>query len=144
MTPDQHLAPCIFCEIVAGRAPAEVVWEDHGTLAFVDLRQPNPGHVLVVPREHLSDARALDGPTGAALMATLVRVLRAVDAAFPGEGLSVWHSIGPAAFQEVHHLHLHILPRRQNDGLLRVYPSHPQDADGKTRAVIARRIRERL
>jgi histidine triad (HIT) family protein len=136
--------PCAFCDVVAGRGPAAVVWEDERTLAFVDLRQVNAGHTLIVPRRHLRDARELDEATGAALMATLVKVLRAVDAAFPGEGLSVWHSIGPAAFQEVPHLHLHVLPRRPNDGLLRVYPSDPGEADEEARADVARRIREHL
>jgi histidine triad (HIT) family protein len=135
---------CAFCEIVAGRMPADVVWEDERTLAFVDLRQAHPGHVLVIPRGHLPDARELDDDTGAALMATLVRVLRAVDGAFPSAGLSVWHSIGAAAFQEVPHLHLHVLPRRENDGLLRVYPTDPEDADPVLRAEVARRLRERL
>lgn len=137
-------AACAFCEIVAGRLPAEIVWEDERTLACVDLRQPNPGHVLVVPRKHIPDARALDDETGAALMATVVKLLRAVDAAFPNEGMSLWHSIGPAAFQEVPHLHLHVLPRRLNDGLLRVYPGAPEGADPQARAAVARRIRERL
>ena len=135
---------CVFCEIVAGRAAADLVWEDERTLAFVDLRQANPGHVLVIPRRHVPDARELDDDTGAALMTTLVLVLRAVDDAFPSEGFSVWHSIGPAAFQEVPHLHLHVLPRRANDGLLRVYPSDPEDADARFRAEVARRLRERL
>lgn len=135
---------CAFCEIIAGRAPADIVWEDERTLAFVDLRQPNPGHALVVPRNHIADARTLDAETGAALMGTLVRVLRAADRAFPNQGLSVWHSIGPAAFQEVPHLHLHVLPRRLNDGLLRVYPTHPEDAERQSRADAARRIREYL
>lgn len=121
-----------------------MIWEDERTIAFVDSRQANPGHALVVPRAHVRDARELDAETGAALMDTLVRVLRAVDRAFPNKGLSVWHSIGPAAFQEVPHLHLHVIPRRENDGLLRVYPADPEDADEETRTHVARRIRDCL
>jgi histidine triad (HIT) family protein len=136
--------PCIFCEIVAGRTPVDFVWQDEATVAFVDLRQAHPGHALVVPRRHIPDLRELDAGTGAALMQTLVRVLRAVDVAFPNQGLSVWHSIGPAAFQEVPHLHLHVHPRRTNDGLLRVYPSHPEEPAPAARAEIARRIRDHL
>ena len=121
-----------------------MIWEDERTIAFVDSRQANPGHALVVPRAHVRDARELDAETGAALMDTLVRVLRAVDRAFPNKGLSVWHSIGPAAFQEVPHLHLHVIPRRENDGLLRVYPADPEDSDEETRTHVARRIRDCL
>jgi len=63
--------------------------------------------------------------TGAALMASITRVTRAVAAAFPNQGLSVWHSIGEAADQEVPHLHIHVHPRLLHDGLLHVYPSSP-------------------
>ena len=90
---------CIFCEIIAGRAPAEVVYQDDLTVAFVDPRQHNPGHVLVVPRAHASDIRHLDPKTGARLMETLIKMARAVDRAFPNDGMSLWHSIGPAAFK---------------------------------------------
>ena len=62
---------CIFCDIVHGRAPASVVYGDELTMAFVDLRQFNAGHVLVIPRAHLHDVRELDESTGAALMATV-------------------------------------------------------------------------
>ena len=114
---------CIFCEIAQGTRAASVVCADDLTMAFMDARQFHPGHVLVIPREHVADIRELDEATGAALMTTLIRVTRAVDAAFPNEGMSLWHSIGPAAFQEVPHLHIHIHPRRKADDLLRVYPA---------------------
>jgi histidine triad (HIT) family protein len=113
---------CVFCEIAQGLSPAEIVLEDNLVVAFVDLRQFHPGHTLVLPRRHLHDVRELDHATGAALMWTVVRISRAVGAAFPNQGLSLWHSIGEAAFQEVPHLHIHVHPRILGDGLLRVYP----------------------
>jgi histidine triad (HIT) family protein len=103
-------------------SPAEIVLEDDLVLAVVDLRQFHPGHILVLPRRHLHDVRELDHATGAALIWTVVRISRAVGAAFPNQGLSLWHSIGEAAFQEVPHLHIHVHPRILGDGLLRVYP----------------------
>jgi len=105
------------------------VHADETVLAFLDLRQHHPGHVLVIPRRHLQDIRELDDATGAALMALLARVTRAVSTAFPNEGLSLWHSIGEAAYQEVPHLHFHVHPRRLGDEVLRVYPRLPADAD---------------
>jgi histidine triad (HIT) family protein len=135
---------CVFCQIARGESPASVVYEDDLTLAFLDLHQFHPGHTLVIPREHLADVRELDAATGAALMAALSRLTRAVGEAFPSEGLSVWHSIGPAAFQEVPHLHFHIQPRTTDDGLLRVYPSHPAAPDRATLDRYAASIRERL
>ncbi len=123
---------CIFCGIVRGTQPASVVWEDELTIACVDLRQFHAGHTLVIPRQHLGDVRELDPATGAALMATVVRITRAVAAAFPNQGLSLWHSIGEAAFQEVPHLHIHVHPRMLGDGLLQVYPSAPALPDRST------------
>jgi histidine triad (HIT) family protein len=116
------MTECVFCQIVSGSEPASIVWEDDLTIAAVDLRQFHPGHVLVIPRRHLRDMRELDAATGAAIMATVVRVTRAVAVAFPNQGLSLWHSIGEAAFQEVPHLHIHVHPRILGDGLLQVYP----------------------
>jgi histidine triad (HIT) family protein len=114
---------CVFCAIVRGTEPASVVWEDDLTMAFIDQRQFHAGHTLVIPRQHLRDVRELDYATGAALMASVARITRAVAAAFPNQGLSVWHSIGKAAAQEVPHLHVHVHPRLPDDQLLRVYPS---------------------
>ena len=135
---------CIFCEIIAGRAAADIVHEDELTIAVVDLRQHNPGHVLVIPKAHINDVRDLDERTGSALMNSLVRIAKAVDSAFPNEGMTVWHSIGPAAFQEVPHMHLHVHPRRLGDGLLCVYPNVPTNVDPATRATYADQIRRAL
>ncbi len=135
---------CVFCEIIAGRAPGDIVYQDDMTLAFIDPRQHNPGHVLVVPRTHINDIRQLDPRTGAGLMDTLIKIARAVDQAFPSEGMSLWHSIGPAAFQEVPHMHMHVHPRRLGDGLLRVYPRAPVDADPIDRASYAQSLRDAI
>jgi histidine triad (HIT) family protein len=116
---------CAFCDIVAGRTQATVVARDARTVAFLDLRQFHPGHVLVVPRVHIADIRAADRATAAAIMRNVARVARGVSRVFPNDGLSIWHSIGPAADQEVPHLHFHVHPRRHHDRVLRVYPSAP-------------------
>ena len=135
---------CIFCEIVEKSRAASIVFEDDLTMAFMDLRQFHPGHVLVIPRRHVPDVRELDATTGAAVMATISRIARAVAAAFPNEGISLWHSIGPAAFQEVPHLHVHVHPRKTGDGFLRVYPAQPPTSDRATRNSYVARIREFL
>lgn len=135
---------CVFCEIAAHREPASIVHEDALTMAFVGLRQFHPGHTLVIPRAHFRDVRDLDPATGAALMATVSRVTRAVGLAFPSQGMSLWHSIGEAAFQEVQHLHIHVHPRMRDDDFLRVYPQAPALPDRRTLDGYAARIRERL
>jgi histidine triad (HIT) family protein len=135
---------CVFCAVVEGRSTASIVFEDQLTMAFVDLRQFHPGHTLVIPRQHFADVRELDKSSGAALMSTLTRVTRAIATAFPNEGLSLWHSIGEAAFQEVPHLHFHIHPRFKEDGVLRVYPRAPETPDKQTRDDYAALLRQQL
>ena len=135
---------CVFCEILRGAEPASVVWEDDLTMAFLDHRQFHPGHTLVIPRQHLCDVRELDHKTGAALMDSVARITRAVGLAFPNQGLSLWHSIGEAADQEVPHLHIHVHPRMLHDHLLRVYPSAAAIPDKPLRDTYAATLRSHL
>lgn len=135
---------CVFCGIVSGTQRASIVFEDPLTLAFMDLRQFHAGHALVIPRLHLHDIRGLDPEMGAALMTSVARITRAVAAAFPNQGLSVWHSIGEAADQEVPHLHFHVHPRLPHDGLLRIYPSAPALPDEHVRDQYAVKLRAHL
>ena len=135
---------CVFCEIVRGLQPASIVWEDDLTMAFIDLRQFHAGHTLVIPRKHLPDIRELDYTTGAALMASVTRIARAVTAAFPNQGLSLWHSVGEAADQEVPHLHVHVHPLLLGDQLLQVYPVAPSLPDKLVRDKYAETLRSHL
>lgn len=109
---------CVFCDIVTGRAPAEVVYEDEETLAFMDINPVNPGHVLVVPKRHVRDIYALDDETAAAVMRTAIRVARAVKKALAPDGVNLFQTNEPAAFQSVFHFHMHIIPRWWDDGIL--------------------------
>jgi histidine triad (HIT) family protein len=135
---------CVFCAIARGRAPASIVCENELVLAAIDLRQFHPGHTLVIPRQHFRDVRELDDTTGAALMAMVSRVTRGVGRAFPNQGLSVWHSIGEAAFQEVPHLHIHIHPRLIGDNVLYVYPQLPANEERSTLDAYAAILRAHL
>lgn len=114
---------CVFCGIVDGSKPHSIVSEDDRTIAFMSIRQQREGHVLVIPRAHVENVFGLDEETGAAVMATTVRIARAVEAAFQPEGLHLWQSNGPAADQEVPHFHMHVMPRWHGDGLLAWYPT---------------------
>jgi histidine triad (HIT) family protein len=135
---------CIFCKIVARKAPASIILETELILAGVDLRQHSPGHALVMPRAHIRDVRDLDDATGAALMAVVTRVSKAVSTAFGNCDLTLWHSIGANANQEVPHLHIHIHPRWPNDRLFELYPAAPLMPDRATLDAYAERIRAAL
>lgn len=140
-----NAAACPFCAIVAGEAPAAIVEEDSAVLAFMDLRQAVPGHVLVVPRRHAPDIYALTPGEASAAMRMAQRVALALRAEFDPPGLNLWQSNGDAGGQEVFHFHLHVQPRRVGDGLMRVYPHGVPSATkiGELEA-IAQTLRPRL
>ena len=138
-------AACPFCAIASGAAPASVIVDEGRVLAFMDWRQAVPGHVLVIPRRHVPDIYALADDEAAAVMQAAVRVARALRAACDPPGLNLWQSNGEAGGQEVFHFHLHVHPRRIDDGLLRVYPDGvPPRSDADRLAAIARALKARL
>ena len=117
------VSDCAFCSIVRGEVDSATIFEDDATLAFLNLRQSNEGHVLVVPKRHFEQIYDLDEEIASSLAKTVRRVARAVRRVYEPEGLSIWQSNGPAARQEVPHVHWHVLPRYSNDGLLVAYPA---------------------
>ncbi|MEX0638297.1 MAG: HIT family protein [Burkholderiales bacterium] len=116
------MADCVFCKLVAKQIPASVVYEDEATLAFMDLGQVNPGHVLVACKAHAENVYALDDTQAAAVFRTVARVARAVRDAFDPPGLSIYQANGAPAGQTVFHFHLHVLPRHDGDGMQLVWP----------------------
>ena len=116
------MSDCVFCKIVAGQIPATRVYEDEHTLAFMDIGQVNPGHVLVAVKKHADNLYALDDAQAAAVARTSARLSRAIRDAFRPEGLSVYQANGKAAGQTVFHYHLHLLPRHAGDGMELTWP----------------------
>ena len=111
------MSSCVFCRIVAKEIPATVVHEDEHTLAFMDIGQVNPGHVLVAVKKHAENIFALDEAQAAAVFRSAAKVARAIRGAFEPQGLSVYQANGAAAGQTVLHLHIHLVPRYEGDGI---------------------------
>ncbi|KRE96509.1 HIT family hydrolase [Frateuria sp. Soil773] len=137
-------AACPFCAIAAGAARASLVLDEGGVLAFMDLRQAVPGHVLVVPRRHVPDIYALAPGEAAGVMQAAVRVARALRAELDPPGLNLWQSNGEAGGQEVFHFHLHVQPRQPGDGLMKVYPGPPPHGGAAQLDALAQALRARL
>jgi histidine triad (HIT) family protein len=116
------MSDCVFCRIVAKQIPATVVHEDEHTLAFMDIGQVNPGHVLVAVKRHAADIFSLDDVQAAAVFRVAARVARAIRAAFEPQGLSVYQANGKAAGQTVLHFHVHLVPRYEGDGMALTWP----------------------
>jgi histidine triad (HIT) family protein len=107
---------CIFCRIAAGAAPASVVAETSDALAFMDLDQPTPGHVLVIPRCHVRDIYEMEAEVAASVFKLTVQVAKAVKLALAPDGLTLIQANERAGQQHVFHFHMHIVARYSGEG----------------------------
>jgi histidine triad (HIT) family protein len=109
------LPDCLFCSIVAGGVPADIVRSDERTVAFRDINPQAPVHVLVVPRRHVVNAAAVTPADGEEVAALLVAAKAVADAEGIGgsdRGYRLVFNVGPDALNSVDHLHLHVLGGR--------------------------------
>lgn len=120
-------ASCVFCKIVAGTIPCFRLHEDDGTIAFMDINPANEGHVLAVAKGHWPTVHDIPADILGRVAMTAQRVAQAVEAALKPAGINLLQANGPGAAQSVPHLHIHILPRRPDDGLAINW--HPQPGD---------------
>ncbi len=105
---------CLFCKIVAGEIPAEMVYSDDLVVAFRDIAPVAPTHVLIVPRHHIDDAAAIeltDSPNLVALLTAAQHV--AVIENVADSGYRLVFNVGDAAGNTVPHLHLHLVGGRE-------------------------------
>ena len=113
---------CIFCKLVAGEIPSARVYEDDLTLAFMDMGQVNPGHVLVATKRHAATLFDITPEEAAAVMQTAQKVAQAVQAVFDPPGLTLLQANGREGDQTVFHFHMHVVPRHGNDGIALSWP----------------------
>jgi histidine triad (HIT) family protein len=115
---------CSFCDIARGQdSGAEVVAEDDDWIAFFPLNPATPGHTLVIPRSHVRNLWEADLKLAEAIMRAAVLVGRAIDTALKPQGMNLITSDGRVAEQTVFHLHLHLVPRWQDDGFGQIWPT---------------------
>lgn len=112
----------IFERIIAGELPCAKVYEDEHIFAFMDAGQVNPGHVIVATKKPFETIMDADEASACALMAVAHRIARAVQAAFQPAGMTLLQANRPAGWQTVPHVHIHVLPRHDNDGVGLTWP----------------------
>jgi len=108
---------CIFCKIIKGEIPSAKVYEDDKVYAFLDIMPVNPGHTLVIPKKHSENIFDTDDGDLKAIAVALKKVSIAVKKGVKADGINIGQGNGRAAGQAVFHLHFHIMPRFENDGL---------------------------
>jgi histidine triad (HIT) family protein len=134
---------CLFCRIVAGEEPAEIVFEDEISLAFLDVRPLFAGHSLLVPREHHQTLADLPDELVGDLFANARLLSVAIPEAMGAQGSFV--AINNVVSQSVPHLHVHVVPRVKKDGLRGFFwprtkydhDDHAAETAAKIRAALA-------
>ncbi len=111
------MTDCIFCKIVNGEIPSYKVYEDDYSFAFLDIHPVHPGHTLVIPKKHYEDFLEADADTLATLSEITQKIAKAVTGGVGADGCNVTTNNGRAAGQVIFHLHWHIIPRFEGDGL---------------------------
>jgi histidine triad (HIT) family protein len=134
---------CIFCQIIAGKAPASVVYRDEQVIAFMSLQQFTEGHTLVVPIRHVKDVYELPDDLTAPLLSTAARIARVLKRDFKTDGMMLWQFNEPAGGQTVFHLHIHVIPRYRGDRMGERIQL-PPPSDRATLDSLAARIRAGL
>lgn len=107
---------CIFCKIVRKEIPAQIVYENGKTIAFLDIKPVNPGHALIVPKEHYPDFASTPDDQLGDIAAVARKVAKAAVKALGADGFNIGVNNGRAAGQLVDHMHLHVMPRFAGDG----------------------------
>ena len=120
---------CIFCQIVAGEIPAQIVAEDERTVAFMDINPATRGHTLVIPKRHSTDLLDTEADDLQAVIMTAQGVARRALDRLDADGVNLLNSTRPAAWQTVFHFHVHVIPRYDDDPLKLPWIPRPGDAE---------------
>jgi len=134
---------CIFCDIINRSKPAEIVYEDRFSIAFMDINPVTRGHLLLVPKKHFRIFSNLDDLTVKEMFSAGLRISKAVrNSELKPEGLNLFLAEEAAGMQEIFHCHLHIIPRYSGDGFsLRIkYKDSLKLELGKTAELIRKEL----
>lgn len=107
---------CLFCKIIKGEIPAQRIYEDENVFAFLDINPCNPGHTLVVPKEHCENLLDASGEDLRSVISVIQKIAAAIMKAFDYKAFNLGVNNGAIAGQVVQHLHFHLVPRREGDG----------------------------
>lgn len=110
---------CIFCKIVEGDIPSHTVYEDDKVTAFLDILPISQGHTIIVPKQHVADMEDLPEEDLFAMVAAVKKIGKAMINGLDVKGYSIFMDNKSAANQHVPHIHFHLVPRAEGDGLER-------------------------
>ena len=108
---------CIFCKIIAGIIPSTLVYEDDDFKAILDIAPAAKGHVLLLPKKHCADLLSIEHDVATKALLVASKIANAQKKALGCDGINLLQNSGEAAWQSVFHLHIHLIPRYDNDGV---------------------------
>lgn len=108
---------CIFCKIISGKIPSAKVYEDENVYAFLDISPVNPGHTLVIPKNHHKDLIEIPDELLCDVTKAVRKISKAMISALEIKGFNIGLNNGKVAGQIVPHVHFHIMPRKESDNL---------------------------
>jgi histidine triad (HIT) family protein len=120
---------CIFCKIVAGDLPAQIVDQDERTVSFMDISPATRGHALVIPREHATDLLEVGGEDLKATITAAQKLAGRMVERLGADGVNLLNSCRAPAWQTVFHFHVHVIPRYHDDPLKLPWIPSPGDKD---------------
>jgi histidine triad (HIT) family protein len=132
---------CIFCKVVAGEIPGEIIDSDDRTITVMDINPATRGHVVVIPREHAENLVSVSEEDLAATMNAARRMVNRLQESLDPAGFNILNNMGRAAWQSIFHFHVHVIPRYADDPLQ--LPWLPEPADPAELAAVAAEIRRR-
>jgi len=118
---------CIFCKIVSGEIPSQIVAQDELTISFMDIAPATRGHALVIPRRHVRDLLEIEDVDLAAVVLAAKRLAQRAGEQLGADGVNLINSCGQAAWQTVFHFHVHVIPRYEGDPLRLPWVPAPGD-----------------
>ena len=131
---------CIFCQILAGKLPGEVVQEDEHTVALMDINPWTRGHAVVIPRNHSRNLYEIPDDDLARTASAAKRLAERMRDRLGCAGVNLINSCEQAAWQTIFHFHVHVIPRYEDDPLQ--LPTRPQRAEPEELAEVAAQIRD--
>lgn len=140
----QYDEECIFCNIIRGEAEASFVSREKDVVSFMTIDPFTPGHLLVVPRRHSPSISGLDEKVGGKMLDVARRMTDALQRSeLECQGVNLIVNEGRAAGQIIDHVHLHVIPRFEGDGI-RLRHGEVKDVDRETLDGWASEIRSAL
>lgn len=104
------MEPCVFCDIVHGRSPASVIYEDADVMALLDLYPVQRGHSLVIPKGHFVDIWDIPQDVLTSVVSVTQKVSKRMRDVFGTEGVNTFSASGKPAGQDIYHFHMHVIP----------------------------------